>query len=279
MSTTQQLSSLPPRYFWRRVAAYLIDVIIIEIALILFFLILSLVTPWDLSIPLFQSTQCSQTASGPLIEKIEAQWPLEPGETRVNKLCHVSWLGSDGYNLLLSSVSSKDGATTYARSFSAAVDKNGNPVDPGTNGNALMSDVVLLIIPLVLAYGSADGRRTPGKRLLSLQVTTVEDNSPGFGAELKREVLKFLPLIVLSLLSVTSFFMTKAGNDDLDLVIERGIQTARDSNLLSADGATASLLLPPIVLILGLIWWIYPLIIWRGQTFYDRFSNCKVLKT
>jgi len=279
MSTTQQLSSLPPRYFWRRVAAYLIDVIIIEFALILFFLIVSIGTPWNLSIPLFQSNQCSPMASGPLIEKIEAQWPLKPGETRVNKLCHVSWLGSDGYNLLFSSVSSKEGATTYTRSFSAVVDKNGSPIDPRTNSNAPMSDLVLLIIPLVLAYGSADGRRTPGKRLLSLQVTTVEDSSPGFGTELKREVLKFLPLIVLSLLSVGSFLMTKAGSDDLDLVIERGIQTARDSSLLSADGATTSILLPPIVVILGLIWWIYPLIIWRGQTFYDRFSNCKVLKT
>ncbi|MBB3607622.1 RDD family protein [Rhizobium sp. BK602] len=278
MSTIQQLSSLPPRYFWRRVAAYLIDLIIIEVALILFFLILSIVTSWNLSVPLFQSSQCSPTASGPLIEKIEAQWPLKPGETRVNELCHVSWLGSDGYYLFLSSVSSKDGATTYARSFSAAVDKNGNPIDPGTNSNALMSDVVLLIIPLALAYGSANGRRTPGKRLLSLHVATVEDSPPGFRTELKREALKFLPLIILSLLSFINFFVTKPGGLDFDLLIERGIQTARDGNLLSTDSATTSILLPPIVLTLGLIWWIYPLIIWRGQTFYDRFSNCKVLK-
>jgi uncharacterized RDD family membrane protein YckC len=278
MSAEPQFSRLPPRHFWRRVVAYLIDVIIIEIALVLLFFVVSTVTPWNLSVPLFQNRQCSPTASGPLVEKIEAQWPMKPGETRVNRLCHISWLGSEGYDLFLSSVSSHDGAMTYTRSFSAAVDKSGNPVDPGTAVNTLMSVVVLLIMPLALAYGSANGRRTPGKRLLSLHVATVDGGPPGLSTELKREVLKFLPILILALLNIIWFFAVKSVQPDFDHIIEQTIRQVRDGNVVTTVGLTASGALTAIVLIFGLIWWIYPLIVWRGQTLYDRFSDCKVMK-
>ncbi|QND47416.1 RDD family protein [Rhizobium lusitanum] len=278
MSAAPQFSSLPPRHFWRRVVAYLVDVIIIEIALVILFFALSMVTPWNLSIPFFQNRQCSPAASGPLAEKVEAQWPLKPGETRVNELCHISWLGSEGYDLFISSVSSHDGAMTYTRSFSAAVDKSGNPVDSGTAVNTLMSVVVLLIMPLALAYGSANGRRTPGKRLLSLHVATVDGGPPGLSTELKREVLKFLPIVILALLNIIWFFVPKPVQTDFDHLIQQMIQQARDGNIVAAGGSTVSGSLTLIVLILGLIWWIYPLIVWRGQTLYDRFSGCKVMK-
>lgn len=278
MSAAPQFSSLPPRHFWRRVVAYLIDVIIIEIALVILFFALSMVTPWNLSIPFFQNRQCSPTASGPLVEKVEAQWSLKPGETRANELCHISWLGSQGYDLFISSVSSHDGAMTYTRSFSAAVDKSGNPVDPGTAVNTLMSVVVLLIMPLALAYGSANGRRMPGKRLLSLHVATVDGGPPGFSTELKRELLKFLPIIILALFNIIGFLAVKSVQPDFDQLIQQMIQQARDGNIVTAGGLTVSVVLPAIVLILGLIWWLYPLIVWRGQTLYDRFSGCKVIK-
>jgi uncharacterized RDD family membrane protein YckC len=277
MSDTSQYSQFDaprPRYFWRRVVAYLIDIVIIEIALVLLFFVLSLVTPWNLSIPFFQNRQCALATTGPLVEKVEASWPLKPGETRFNQLCHISWLGSEGYDLFVSSVSSKDGAMTYTRSVSSVVDKGGNPIDPNTMIGTPMSYVVLLIIPLALAYGSSNGRRTPGKRWLSLRIATIDDRPPAFGTELKREVLKFLPLIIIACISIIDFLIAKPVAPNFDQLI----QQVRDGNITAVTILTVAGSLTPIVLIFGLIWWTYPMIVWRGQTLYDRLADCKVVK-
>jgi hypothetical protein len=48
------------------------------------------------------------------------------------------------------------------------------------------------------------------------------------------------------------------------------------------DGAASplgmSLSIYSFIFVAGLVWWLFPLILWRGQTFYDRLSGCKVLK-
>lgn len=273
-ASDRQMASLPPRHFWRRLAAYLIDIIIFQIAFTFLFLALSTVTPWDVTLPFLQKQQCNDTTSGPLIPKIEAEWPLQPGETRSNQLCRMSWLGSKGYNLFVSKVVSQQGSATSIRALSVPVDDNGNPIDPSVTIRPA-SSIVLLLLPLAFAYCSAGGRRTPGKRLLSLRVTTVEDGPVALGLAAKREIFKFLPFVLIAILNLVSLFLLRPSLPP----IEQLIQQARDPNLFTASGIFALTgALAPMLFVFTLIWWLYPLIVWRGQTFYDRFCDTKVVK-
>ncbi|TXI08391.1 MAG: hypothetical protein E6Q76_07230 [Rhizobium sp.] len=269
-----QMASLPSRHFWRRLGAYFIDLVLCQVAFTLLFLAISMVAPWDLTLPSLQKQQCEPTASGPIIPKIEAEWPLQPGETRANQLCHISWLGSKGYSVLVSTVSSQEGSAISTRALTLPVDDNGNPIDPGVTVRPT-SSVVLLLLPLAFALCSAKGRRTPGKRLTSLQVTTVENSALPFGLAAKREILKFLPLMLLAIVNLVSIFVLRPYLPP----IEQLIQQARDSSFLSSSGFFALTgVLAPLLFVFGLVWWVFPLMIWRGQTFYDRFCDTMVVK-
>lgn len=269
-----QLASLPPRHFWRRLGAYLIDIVIFQICFTLLFLALSSVTPWDLTLPFLQKQQCNETTSGPLIPKIEAEWPLQAGDVRSNQLCRISWLGSNGYTVFVSKVASKQGTATSIRTFSVPVDDKGDPVNPSVTARPT-SSVVLLILPFAFAYCSARARRTPGKRLLSLRVTTIEDGPLTLGLAAKREMFKFLPFVLIAIFNLVSLFILPPFLPPIDQLI----QQARDTSLLTADGFLALTgALAPMLFVFTLIWWLYPLIVWRGQTFYDRFCDTKVVK-
>lgn len=268
------MASLPPRHFWRRLGAYLIDVIIFQIVFTLLFLALSTVTPWDLTLPFLQKQQCEETTTGPLIPTIEAEWPLQSGETRSNQLCRISWLGSKGYTVFVSKVVSEQGSATSIRAFSVPVNGNGNPIDPNVTVRPT-SSVVLLLLPLAFACCSANGRRTPGKRLFSLRLTTIEDDALPPGLAAKREIFKFLPFMLLAVFNLVSLFALRPRLPP----IEQMIQQARDTSLFTADGFFALTgALAPLLFVFALIWWLYPLFVWRGQTFYDRFCDTKVVK-
>ncbi|MFK0163218.1 RDD family protein [Rhizobium sp. NPDC090279] len=273
-ASDNETASLPPRYFWRRAAAYLIDIIIFQIAFTLLFLALSAVTSWDLTLPLLQRQQCEEATSGPLIAKVEAEWPLQPGDVRSNQLCRISWLGSKGYTVFVSVVASQQGSATVKHAFSVPVDGNGNPVDPNVTVRPT-SSVVLLLLPFAFALCSTGTRRTLGKRLTSLRVTTVESSALPFGLAAKREMFKFLPLMLLAVVNLVSLFLLPSYPHPIDQLI----QQARDTNLLNSIGFFALTgALAPLLFVFALIWWVFPLIIWRGQTFYDRFCDTMVVK-
>lgn len=273
-ASDHQKASLPPRHFWRRFGAYAIDIVIFQIAFVLLFLALSAVIPWDLTLPFLREQQCQETTVGPLIPKIEAEWPLQPGETRSNQLCRISWLGSKGYTVFVSAAVSQRGPTTVKHAFSVPVDSNGNPIDPTITVRP-SSSIMLLLLPFAFAYCSTRGRRTPGKRVTSLRVMTIENGALPFGLAAKREVLKFLPLMLLATFDLASLFLSRLYLPP----IEEMIQQARDINPLSAsDFLAVTGALTPLLLVFALIWWLFPLIIWRGQTFYDRFCDTMVVK-
>ncbi len=269
-----QMASLPPRHFLRRAGAYLVDIVIFQIAFTLLFLALSAATPWDLTLPLIQKQQCDEATSGPLVAKIDAEWPLQPGEVRSNQLCRISWLGSKGYTLFVSAVTSRQGAATFNRAFSIPVDDNGNPINPNETARPT-SSIMLLLLPFAFAFFSADDRRTPGKRLASLRVTTMEGGALPFGLAAKREMFKFLPLMLLAIVNLINLFLLPSYLPPIDQLI----QQAREASLLNAVGFFALTgALAPMLLVFALIWWIFPLIVWRGQMFYDRFCDTMLVK-
>ncbi|WP_083961247.1 RDD family protein [Rhizobium hainanense] len=273
-ASDHQMASLPPRHFWRRLGAYAVDIVIFQVAFTLLFLALSAVTSWDLTLPLLQKQQCEEATSAPLVAKVEAEWPLQPGEVRSNQLCRISWLGSNGYTVFLSIVASQQGSAALKRAFSVPVDGNGNPIDPNITVRPT-SSIVLLLLPFAFALCSIHGGRTPGKRLTSLRVTTAEGDAMPFALAAKREMFKFLPLMLLAIVNLVSLFLLPSYLPPIDQLI----QQARDTNLLNAIGFFALTgALAPLLFVFALIWWVFPLILWRGQTFYDRFCDTMVVK-
>jgi uncharacterized RDD family membrane protein YckC len=261
-----------PRYFWRRAFAYIIDTIAIELVLTVLFYALALATPWNIGFSPFNSIACDQVATGPLVDKVEAQWPLKPGEKRVNQICRVSqWDGHPSNGYFTTTVVAKSGASTYTRSVSTQVDQNGNAID-ATGGVELSLLLPLVIFPLALAFFSANGRRTLGKMIMSLRVATIDSRLPTLEEAIYREVLKFLPLIGLALVVVVVVLLQSPVVADFDHMVAS-----------MRDGTAAPLGAKPwiyaSILVAGLAWWLFPLAIWRGQTFYDRVSRCKVLRT
>jgi len=111
--------------------------------------------------------------------------------------------------------------------------------------------------------------------LLSLRVTTVEDGPLALGLAAKREIFKFLPFVLIAIFNLVSLFLLPSSLPPF----EQLIQQARDPNLFTASGLFALTgALAPMLFVFTLIWWLYPLIVWRGQTFYDRFCDTKVVK-
>lgn len=272
-ASDHQIASLPPRHFWRRAIAYGVDMIIFRIVFALLFFVLSTVTPWDMTLPLLTSQRCDVTTTGPLIAKIEAEWPLQPGETRTNLLCHISWLGSNGYYVFRSQVVKQQGATTSARAVTISVNEKVEPVTSVIAVNPA-GDIVLLILPFVFAYCSTGGRRTLGKQLMSLRIRTVDNDAVTFGMATKREALKFMPLTLLAIVNLVNLLQSVPPD-----MVDKLIQQARDPNLFTTSGILALTgALMPTLFVFALIWWLFPLIIWRGQTFYDRLCDTKVVK-
>jgi uncharacterized RDD family membrane protein YckC len=260
-----------PRYFWRRAFAYIIDGISIEIVFTILLYALALATPWNIGFSFFNSVTCEQPTTGPLVDKVEAQWPLKPGERRINQICRVNRPGGhspEGY--FTTSVVTTSGTSTYARSVSTQIDQNGNAIN-ATGGAQLLSLLPLLLVPLALAFFTANGRRTLGKRIMSLRVATVDGRPPTLAEATYREMLKFLPVIVVALIIVVDFLLQSPVVADFDHMIA----AMRDG---AASPLGMSLSIYSFIFVAGLVWWLFPLILWRGQTFYDRLSGCKVLK-
>ncbi|MBX4868173.1 RDD family protein [Rhizobium bangladeshense] len=254
--------TLQPRLFWRRAFAFLIDMTIFQLLLAA----VALVIPLNFGMPLFQSTQCGEVTSGPLVEKVEREWPLKPGETRVNQICQITdFLGPQSTSFRTTVVTGNpEGGSASWRSVSVGLDKNGDPIkgleDP------IGPLVGVFLVSLAFALFSANDRRTLGKRILAIRVVTVEGASPHFGKALIRELLKFAPWIAFVM--IDSVVAVTASHQSLEAMI----QTMRNG-----DGATTIPVMVGVALtMLALLWWFLPLIRWRGQMLYDWFAGCRV---
>jgi uncharacterized RDD family membrane protein YckC len=269
--TQTHRTTAQPRLFWRRVFAYLIDMAVFEVLFSMLLSVVALVIPLNVGMPLFQSTRCEQVDSGPLVEKVENEWPLKPGEKRQNQICHVTRLiGQDTVFFETAVISGNpDGGAFSSRSVSTPLGQNGEPINPVSSPMGTLAG--FLLIPLAFAYFSANGRRTLGKKILSLRVTTIEGGSPNLSMEVKREFLKFLPVILFAGASLVGAAIAATPDQSFETMI----RAMRDGTAAT----TTPILASAVILIGTFLWWALPLVKWRGQMFYDRFCGCEVRRT
>ncbi|WP_426125619.1 RDD family protein [Pararhizobium sp. PWRC1-1] len=276
MATTR-----PPRLFWRRAVAFVVDMAVFYSILMVLALPLQALTGWNLGFYIGQSTSCAVTTDSPLIHQVETEWPLADGETRTNQICINSSIGTQ-QRFFISTVAKTADGTASTRFVSIGIDPDGNAIPLDISGGSTASNILLQLFFMALfvlatARITASGRRTPGKALMFLRIVNVAGSVPSFKQCLTREVWKFLPPCLLGI-AVTIHaaqnlpgLSTLASGEFIDVIhAARDMQTP-DFSTLFAVGLVAWLL--------SALWWLGPFIPWRGQTVYDRLAGCIVLRS
>lgn len=266
--------SILPRFFWRRLAAFVVDTLLFYIVAAIVSIILVVALPWAPRYFIPSMTACEPTAPDALVQRIEREWPLAPGQSRVSQICTTSFWGvADSRSFVSTLVDAGDNPTQ--RTINFEIDEAGNPVE--LEAMRLGTEVFDELVPVLLfcLSGAALIARfgtTPGKKLFALRVIADNGEALPFAKAAKREALRMLPAMLdafsapFMLLSIASF-----GSGDIlrDLMDATTILGAPVQIIMLAGG----LIFP----LFAIVWWVLPLLRWRGQTIYDRLSGCHVI--
>lgn len=272
-------ASLPRRYFWRRAAAFLIDgtAFYLLLAVVAW---LCLAAGWDPGFSIGRSVACTIATPSALTDEVDREWPLGPGETRINQLCVIApWPGEE-QRLFTSTVNAGQGTSNITRNLSVELDENGNAVafkQSWLSGatRLLFKIAAASMFAFTLAKITSTGRRSLGKSWMSLRIVATDGSVPSLARCVKRETSKFLPpVLVPPLLHV--LVMIRLNNytrNDGEGFAEM-IRAAQNMPLEFWD-----LFMLQAVLMLAISAWLFgAFILWRGQTFYDRLVGCFVIR-
>lgn len=251
-----------PRYFWRRSSATVIDSLLISLIVFVLYLPLTALFPNQFIIqssPL-ASTSCTSLSSPP--ESFLQALPnnFYPQDTKVRyQQCEITsflvgkkYLGTTSATILMQI----DPIKISTRSYSKPTDKNGNPI-PGQDYQNILGLIVSILIPSVfLTFWSG---RTIGKMVFGIRVKA--DNQSSLGLFIKRESLKYFPILVVALIAIPVWIS----------------DTTFEADLISQSSGVVYLAMISILLI-SAIWYILPLMRWDGQMPYDRLTGLKVIK-
>jgi uncharacterized RDD family membrane protein YckC len=263
-------AALPKRHFFRRGAAFVLDVIVASVLAGLLLLPLSIVAGVDLGASSAATKAvCAAAPPGlPALRDVEAAFPLREGEVRAASLCVISILGlSDQTYLSVNHVSGSgsDGLTygvMNSRALTVGVDDRGEAFTT--------APIPSLAIPLsifILAFFIAGGKRGPGKWLMSLRVKTDDGLPLDYRRALKREGMKLLPALGVFVWQTIVFlqFWT-AGTSDAEAVAawtEPGLSTIVSGILFQ---------------VFTIVWFFGPFVVWRGKTFHDRLAGTTLMR-
>lgn len=265
-STT--IDATTPRLFWRRGFAFLLDLLVAGILAGFLITIVSIATGQDLGAPgIVRVITCEAAPAGhPLVTQVEAVWPLEAGATRVNQLCETSFLGlaprrSFHSSMVLESNAGDVVTASASRSIGFFIDEADQPLPFWP-----LPDFTVPVTTLIFAFFVANGRRSPGKAILSLKVVRTSGEKLGWSDALKREALKLAPLLVLSAISIWHWLFDAPISGDVAAWVAQ-------INAVSVAG----LLMPTLVIgVIAFAWWFGPFIVWRGQSWHDAIAGTRV---
>ncbi|MBB5662901.1 hypothetical protein GGE68_001073 [Rhizobium leguminosarum] len=269
---TPQSIALSPRYFWRRLAAYTVDIIIFQTVILLAIYSFTAAPPLDSLVHGWTSTQCTEAIPDQLAKRIDAGWPLKTGEIRGADICAETHLGLGKQKYLRTGVAEDSDGLLWAPELTIPLDADNNPVTKTLPAyhSLLFGIATTALIALAFAWFSANGRRTFGKAVVFLKVQSVDGKNPDLGTAFKREILKFSPNLLFSTVAFAISLFPIYPTEDFDALL----RMFRDGYQPSDDGTVNSYLTWTIAI---MAWWAWPFMIWRGQTFYDRICACEVV--
>jgi hypothetical protein len=199
------------------------------------------------------------------VARVDALWPLPSGARRENLVCDHTVNGEHN-RTFVTRVIWKEGVTTYTREVAYPIDEAGKALP--TEYELDLAPFAIMLFFVVL---SAHGRRTPGKAVLSLRITTEEGGVPGWGHAIRREVLKLLPLVLFGALMLWMALAPPAALTDSEVAIIG----MRDGTLFTS---------PWMLILFGwcavtALWWFGPFVVWRGRTWYDALAGTRLIRS
>lgn len=247
----------PPRYFWRRVAAFLVDYCLASlVALVLLLPFLGNTDRIRLGDGLIKMYLCRS------VDRIDANIAdlITPKRPDAAQVCEFWFNGVyDGRTLTVIYDQVQTEHSTSSRSLSVPINKDGALVDPAYPAPALAAAILWIGAALTIARFAF----SPGKRLLGLRVVpkdgpkdALESASISRGRAIAREGLKLAPYLLMIVVSSIASFG--------DIRTQIGITVWQLDRWIWLVAGGLLLLLVLILL------YVVPLIRWRGAMFYDR---------
>lgn len=254
-----------PRYFWRRLAAYIIDVVSL---IILLTAIVALIQPYvstQLIAPtLVKSSLCKPVENLTQIGYAIAFLDPVPGDKAVFGICETSSPGSPTRRVLTIGLQRIEGNVVVSKLTNFYVDEQLRPLAHLDVGNALF-----LLMPLLFAIMLARTRTTFGKKLLGIRLENINGQPTNLVRYAKREYLRFLPGVLFSLGTITSgaaYFHP----DNLERYI---------SKIQNGSSIWIYPLVFGLVIFAIFITFLISFIRWRGGMVYDRFAGFEVRRS
>ena len=282
MTLAEHQTVLPPRYFWRRVAAYLIDKVIIALGFM--FLMIVIAEIWPASVPympesFFRSTACQDGSNNPNIADMLAQLAPKPDETTFVRLCKTSafLMPTRNWGFVMAEKKETEGVIkkTTRRTINFSVDKAGNVYTPDLVTISIVDSLQKLFGIAGFAFLLAEWA-SPGKLAVHLRVVPASGydetnySPPDFKRSLQRETLKQLPIVIIILVTGVTDIIAKAEGWPTDNVVEQMRFMTTHSTVLIGAGL--------LFLAFVFYWHIQPIIWWKGAMRYDRMLGLRVVK-
>ena len=272
----------PPRYFWRRVVAFVIDKFIVALGFM--FLMIVIADIWPASVTympesFFRTTRCEDGASNPNSADMLAKLEVQPGEATFVRICKTDsfMMPTRNWGFVLAEMKLADSPIkkTRTRSIRFSVDKEGNFYMPDLVTSSMIASAQQLLAIAAFAFLLAEWA-SPGKLAVHLRVVPVEGydetnyDPPAFGLSLKREALRQLPILIAIVATGVIDIIAKIEGFQIDNIME-------EVHFLSAN---TLLIYGTSFLFAAFIfyWLIQPMIWWKGATRYDRILGLRVVR-
>jgi len=255
------------RYFWRRLLAFFIDIIVLNLIVSIPVMMVGTLLAGFTMGPMASPGSCTP---GQGREDVVRLMDLGPDEHASYFECRSTGLFQKDGETFLVIVTKRDGKLHFPKVATIADDGTGlRRTDAGPGFAALMPAVIIAFaLPAAFAFFSTNGRQTLGKKLVGLHVLRTDEQRPELGQALVREYWKFLPYLILVVVSAAGIlFLRDAILSRLDAALSQG-GVVEFVKLLA--------IIPALQLSL-LLWWLVPFVVWRGQTWHDRLAGTKVV--
>ncbi|MDB5552241.1 MAG: hypothetical protein JWL86_2225 [Rhizobium sp.] len=260
----QAARPVEPRYFWRRLFAIWVDILVAQLIV---------------GIPLM--IIMSGLSLGPVMPNMSECRPFQDDDLARRAAIVLKSNPTDTVKLLGCKPASDGSTTVIATSFPKGrgfpnmeilrVAKGGQ-IEPQASfkTQALIGPAMSLLLPAVIAIFTAYGRQSLGRKITGLKVVLVQGGFPDYRTSALREYLVLLPSMVI----VVVF---------LFIVLFRDArQTAGAFFNAVAEGDVSQLPLEAYAGAAGylffLIWGVINFFPWHGQTIYDRILGTEVVK-
>ena len=268
------------RWLLRRAVAFVIDWIIVSLGVLIVVFALQVATGLS-----FKTTEIVTLKSCRNIDIVPAETLRSFGidlskAQHIQQVCKHSNLGLAHYYKTTIEIQRFVNGATETKGIYYNSDSEGKPapVIP-------LDWIVPLLAPLLFAFQLSLKKSTYGKLIMSLDVVTTEDSTPTLWAALRRELLKFSPLIILALFDLGSTLSWLNGWDPeiptVAQIVEEVAPLIAEStdNSLDQPLVFAWFTFPNLLALAALIFYLASFIRWRGQTYWDQFAGLKVTST